>query len=116
MRERENPARGLKLDLYNSFIIEAVQRESSASALARRNTHTPTHSCIHLLTRSNRQSGEAFHLQPVSVEGISTGVAEGCTKGVWLKCTEQDPLCSIDISRRIEHKKAGWLITFRQID
>lgn len=40
-REMEgNSARGLLPDLYNSFIIEAVQSESRAKAHVKRNTHT----------------------------------------------------------------------------
>lgn len=46
----ENSAKGLLPDLYSSFIIEAVQRQSRASACVRRNTHRGNH--VHSCTRS----------------------------------------------------------------
>lgn len=49
----ENSAKGLLPDLYSSFIIEAVQRQSRASACVRRNTHRGNH--IHSCTRSTVQ-------------------------------------------------------------
>lgn len=61
-----NSARGLLPDLYNSFIIEAVQRESRANACVKR-THTETATYSHT---QEIQSGCVVNLQPSGIDEV----------------------------------------------